>query len=328
MQLKTVGYKDTDPVLLATETYGLALATWSDAAVQPHSEPLKLSSSSVRRDLENRCAKLTEEQGEGSYRKALEIIETLIQLKAKITRIRDVGAQLELLLKSLSNQEAIIASKIRAYLQSVIDGLRESVNTLYRCVHEHEGEAPAVKLALSEDKEPKLNLLVDFSPDREGVVPSGYLSDSQIHTLALSLRLAAIRSSNAAFPVVVLDDIVTSYDADHRKAIAAMLAAHFADFQIIIVTHDERFFCYLQEHLPQADWRFKRIIRLDRDFGPRFHDHRVTKGMIVEKWNNGQSAANELRQAEEEWLLQRAREFGVNIRIRDVHRPYNYDRES
>ena len=47
-----------------------------------------------------------------------------------------------------------------------------------------------------------------------------------MHTLALTalaLRLAAIRMFNSEAPIVVLDDVVTSYDADHRKTIAGAL---------------------------------------------------------------------------------------------------------
>jgi recombinational DNA repair ATPase RecF len=64
--------------------------------------------------------------------------------------------------------------------------------------------------------------------------------------LALTLRLAAIKGLNVRAPIIALDDVVTSYDADHRRAIAAMIATELEQFQIILVTHDERFFAYLK----------------------------------------------------------------------------------
>jgi hypothetical protein len=48
--------------------------------------------------------------------------------------------------------------------------------------------------------------------------------------------------------------------------------------------------------------------------------------MIEARWNDGESAANEMRQAEEEWLLKLWRDFGVNVRIRSVERAYSYER--
>jgi hypothetical protein len=152
------------------------------------------------------------------------------------------------------------------------------------------------------------------------------LSDSQIHSVALALRLAAIKQFNVAAPIIALDDIVTSYDADHRRTIAGLIAAMFADCQILITTHDERFFNYLKDQLEAKDWHFTRIMGLAPAHGPRFADHKVTDEMIEARWDIGQSAANEMRQAEEEWLLGICRDFGVNVRIRALERAYSYER--
>ena len=48
--------------------------------------------------------------------------------------------------------------------------------------------------------------------------------------------------------------------------------------------------------------------------------------MIEARWHEGQSAANEMRQAEEEWLLATCRGFGVSVRIRPLERAYSYER--
>jgi hypothetical protein len=215
---------------------------------------------------------------------------------------------------------------MRAYGQAVINTLKTRVNEIFRAV-DPDHEAPNVRLQLNPDaRRPELTLLLDFAPNRQGVPPSGYPSDSQIHALALSLRLAAIQMFNSEVPLIVLDDVVTSYDADHRRAIAGMVADQFNDHQIILVTHDERFFAYLQEQLPQGKWIYKRIVQLDPDFGPRFHDHKVPDDLIARRHEADQSAANEMRQSEEEWLIQICRDFGVDVRIRDLHRPYDYSR--
>jgi hypothetical protein len=158
------------------------------------------------------------------------------------------------------------------------------------------------------------------------VQPNGYLSDSQIHSLALALRLAAVKRFNRAAPIIVLDDIVTSYDADHRRTIAGMLASQFADYQIVITTHDERFFIYLKDQLSEGQWQFLRITRFDPDYGPRFAEHKITDDMIEKRWNDGESAANEMRQAEEEWLLALCRDFGVKVQIRTVTTAHSYER--
>src|SRR3546814_2792612 len=81
-------------------------------------------------------------------------------------------------------------------------------------------DAPPVRLELPSEEDAtqqRLMLLIDFASNRAGVQPAGYLSDSQLHSVALALRLAAIRTFNTRLPLIALDDVVTSYDADHRR---------------------------------------------------------------------------------------------------------------
>jgi hypothetical protein len=70
-------------------------------------------------------------------------------------------------------------------------------------------------------------------------------------------------------PIIALDDIVTSYDADHRRTVAGLLATIFGDCQILITTHDERFFNYLKDQLEAKAWHFTRIIGVDPTYGPQ-----------------------------------------------------------
>ena len=108
------------------------------------------------------------------------------------------------------------------HIQSLIGKLEGDVESIYKDIQGTVGMSPPIRIELpSQDgtHQQKAQLLIDYSPNRQGVVPSGYLSDSQVHTLALALRLAAIRMFNSEAPILVLDDVVTSYDADHRKTI-------------------------------------------------------------------------------------------------------------
>lgn len=266
-------------------------------------------------------------QGDHTYAKAIAKIQRLVALRDEHVLAQGTVQELTKLSASLNMQAAYISAEIRKKMQALLDGLRSATNEIYREIQGQKAAPIRLELpAEDEINQQRLHLLVDFAPNREGVQPGGYLSDSQIHSLALALRLAAVKRFNRGAPIVVLDDIVTSYDADHRRSIAAMLAKTMADYQVLITTHDERFFVYLKDQLAQKDWQFLRITRLDADFGPRFADHKVTAQMVEERWANGDSAANEIRQAEEEWLLACCREFGVDIRIRTVDRAYSYDR--
>jgi hypothetical protein len=309
------------------DSYRESLDSWKVNQPAPDALKVKNFLGAYLDSFQAKIGEIEKRQGEHTFFNAVSKIDELIDLKIKLKEIENINFELKKLHDLLLEYEKFLVERIREFIQYLIDTLKDDVNTLYRSVHPVEESAPSIHLELpKETRQTYLNLLVDFAPNRQGVVPSGYLTDSQLHTLALSLRLAAIRLFNQNAPIIILDDVVTSYDADHRKAIAAMFERYFKDYQMIIVTHDERFFLYLQEHLPRSNWIFKRILNLEEDFGPLFHDQKIPDFLIEEKLSKNESAANEMRQAEEEWLLQVCRDFGVDIRIRDVHHPYDFDR--
>src|SRR5690606_3122285 len=75
-----------------------------------------------------------------------------------------------------------------------------------------------------------------------------------------------------------------------------------------------------------SDWHFLQIFGIDPQYGPRINEHKITDEIIEMRWRQGFSAANEIRQAEEEWLLDLARGFGVSVRIRSVEKAHSYER--
>ncbi len=306
--------------------YQVALSSWTSGNF-PNAVALKSNIISLWKELDSTIEAVEKKQDVMTYRKAITILEKLCNLKIQREYAIRLIREKEILLNRLNEQSVSVSKAIRDKVQALLNSLQEPINRIYR--HIQGDDAVPIRLELpSEDDitQHRLNLVVDFADNRKGVPPSGYLSDSQIHSLALSLRLAAIKRFNTKAPFIALDDIVTSFDADHRRAIAAMLANEFTRFQLIITTHDNRFFIYLKDQLDRSHWNFKRISRLDADYGPRFRDHKVTNAMIEARWNEGQPAANEMRQAEEEWLYRICQDFGVNLRIRTVERAYSYER--
>ncbi len=324
--------KDTDYYagkIKSLEIYQQALSTWKTGSDTPPSTAAVTRLDALHTEISAERQRIEEQQGEHTYANALTTVDSLMNVKDDLLRVDRTNAELLTLNARLNQQSLIINKAIVEHTQSLVGELKDNVNSLYKDIQGDGTEAPPIHFELPDDEDTnqqRIQLLINFADNRKGVVPSGYLSDSQIHTLALSLRLAAIRLFNTRFPVIVLDDIVSSYDAEHRKNIAAMLAKHLGHYQIVLVTLDERFFMLLQDHLPQSAWTFRRITELKRDLGPIFHDHQTPDEVIQLKLDSGQSAANEIRQAEEEWLLDICRGFRAKTIIRPVDNPYKYER--
>ena len=102
--------------------------------------------------------------------------------------------------------------------------------------------------------------------------PRAFLSEGHLDSLGLCLFLATVRTFNTPGTLLVLDDVLTSIDKDHRHRVAELLLEEFGDFQLVLTTHDEHWFGILQSKAQargdQGQWLFKRIVRWTVDLGP------------------------------------------------------------
>ena len=325
--LADAGYEDeTKPVV----AYQTELEAWDYHLPTPDSTKLLRATGSILGSLTQTRDHIVMQQGENTYANAHQIAIDLTQIKSELNRIKRTKAELQNLHTELVKQTKAIETSIVEHITRLFSKLESDVDNLYKKIQGVDTDEPAiVRLQLADENaanQQQVRLTIDYSDNRKGVAPTGYLSDSQIHTVALALRLAAIRTFNADAPIIVLDDVVTSYDADHRKTIAVTLAEEFVRFQIVAVTHDEQFFNLMRDHLLVSVWRFRRITNLDPDFGPVYADHRTPDDLIDGKLDVGESTGEYIRMAQEEWLLKICREFVVDIAIRPIEKPYEYER--
>ncbi len=310
----------------ALVAYQAGVAGWPQCAV-PASAEVGVAIVKLLAGLDQAIADIDSKQGDHTYIKAKAQMNRLLELQTERDLTLRTRDELSKLSDALTVQAIMISAEIRKKVQALLDRLQTPMSDIYKLIQGAGATPIRLELPAEDDtNQQRLNLLIDFAKNRSGVQPSGYLSDSQIHSVALALRMAAIKRFNVGAPIIALDDIVTSYDADHRRTIAGLIANMFGDYQILITTHDERFFNYLKDQLEAKAWHFTRIIGLDPAYGPRFADHKVSDEMIEARWAAGESAANEMRQAEEEWLLGVCRDFGVSVRIRPLEKAYSYER--
>lgn len=121
-------------------------------------------------------------------------------------------------------------------LISLYEEVEEEFATFYRLInHDDEGEFKA-KL---EPANGKLDLRVDFH--KKGMFPPGaYHSEGHQDGMGVCLYLALMKHvMGASFTFAVLDDVVMSVDAQHRKQFCKLLKSHFPGTQFIITTHDQ-----------------------------------------------------------------------------------------
>lgn len=172
-------------------------------------------------------------------------------------------------LDSLTDEQRIIDTQARSLrrvlrefeqherrsITSILDQISDNVTGYYQTLHGGERYA---------------NVRLEFLPDDRGLEfsleafgervspPRLVLSESHLNSLGLCLFLAAARAFNSEARFLVLDDIVNSFDAEHRSQLANLLIREFADYQVVTFTHDPIWFDILRRMAPA--WEVRRIV--------------------------------------------------------------------
>ena len=175
-------------------------------------------------------------------------------------------------------------------MQAVFNRIAEKVISYYNRLHDSADaneSSECTDLSLTSTSRAAaggLQLAIGFLGKVNSCNPRAFLSEGHLDSLGLCLYLASVRMFNNSGSLLVLDDVLTSVDREHRHRVAELLLEEFSDFQLVLTTHDEYWFNSLQETvLVRGDhdkWRFKRIARWTLEKGPESAAHEGTWAWI------------------------------------------------
>ena len=99
-------------------------------------------------------------------------------------------------------------------------------------------------------------------------VPQYFLNEARLSALALSIylagRLACTPTATAtALKLLVLDDVLIGLDHSNRLPVLDVLNKKFADWQIVLLTHDRNWFDLARSHLSETAWNCVEIYEGD-----------------------------------------------------------------
>jgi energy-coupling factor transporter ATP-binding protein EcfA2 len=192
-------------------------------------------------------------------------------------------------------------TKQKADLAEILKRISQRVAHIYAALHPGENLDEAVSIEPWTAK--GVELAVEFYGSRQRP-PHGVLSESHLNSLAISLFLATAEQFNAQLGFLLLDDVINSFDVEHRGRLAELLAEEFSDWQLIVLTHDQQFFEHLSRRAPS--WRKLELTSWSYASGPRTTQYE-TSGILAaarERLESGDvhGAATKARRALEEQL--------------------------
>jgi hypothetical protein len=127
-----------------------------------------------------------------------------------------------------------------AEIQRLYDELQSDLIRLYDLLHPGEAHN-MVAIAMDPQKRGSTELRMGFF-DRPEEDPRAFGSEGHLDSLGLCIFLAFVKRFNGDWPLLVLDDVVTSVDIQHKRRVADLLFEEFGDRQLFVTTHDARWF--------------------------------------------------------------------------------------
>ena len=80
---------------------------------------------------------------------------------------------------------------------------------------------------------------------------------------------------------MVLDDIISSFDASHRKRFADLLIEEYGDYQIILLTHENTWFDIIKNLVRSKNWNIK-TIKYNEAKGTHLEEIKKEKKELIE----------------------------------------------
>ena len=211
--------------------------------------------------------------------------------------------------------KSLLEHRITRRIQEFLDKIHKPMNDIYNKIMG--GDGTKFHFSFQFNSEVGQNHLViqfDFAKNHKSVEPSGYLSDAQFHTLALAFKLAAIEEHNQKVPIILLDDILTSYDLENRYRSVVLLVERYKKkkFQLIFVTHDKLLLNLLREQAGDKNWQFLEVSSTE-NVGPIFRESQKFDDKISKMIELRFPIGNLIRQEYERWLRLICEDFKVEI---------------
>ena len=156
-------------------------------------------------------------------------------------------------IKFLTDAEDKVRTEIRMQAGATLQAISADLATMWGVLH-REHPIDGVHLYQHSDAERAMDIGVNFH-GKPQTSPRLTLSEGFRNALGLCVLLALARRGDPA--PVVLDDVVTSFDREHRDGVADLILTQLADRQAIILTHDSEWYWELRSRLPGSQWLFK-----------------------------------------------------------------------
>jgi len=195
--------------------------------------------------------------------KILEIQDKITLSRQAYYDIKRLKKEKQILEKQKESLELIFnafVKKQKEELEIFINSFSKEIDEYYQYLHPGE-KVDRIEIKTTEKEDELTGISIDFHfLNKEVSPPQKYLSESHLNSLGIVFFLVSIKAFNKRNRFFILDDIISSFDSNHRKRLSDLFLEIFSDYQIILMTHERNWFDYVR-HLVRgrSNWLINAI---------------------------------------------------------------------
>lgn len=174
-----------------------------------------------------------------------EIYANISASKDAFLKIKTLEKERKTLEKQSSSLSVIYNEFIKVQkegLENFIDSFSSKINEYYQYMNPDE-PFQEIKIVTMGEEDELNGITIEYKYNGAWVSPpQKYFSESHLNCFGISFFLASVDAFNDINEFIVLDDVISSFDSNHRKRFAELLFEKFSNRQIILLTHEEEWF--------------------------------------------------------------------------------------
>jgi RecF/RecN/SMC N terminal domain len=186
----------------------------------------------------------------------LETAKTALTYDEIQSKLKDIK-QLKKVPQFLEKLEGVVRLEIKKKTQEKIDLISADIQKYWGILHPGK-PMKNIKLYLPDESIKGIDIALEFYGVAQDS-PRLTLSEGYRNSLALCIFLALSKQEEKSQKPIILDDVVISFDREHRRQVTYLIQKEFSNRQILIFTHDREWFAELRAFLDVTEWRFKTL---------------------------------------------------------------------
>jgi len=232
----------------------------------------------------------------------------IIKLRKEKSNLENIHRSMELVFNSFIQMQ-------KDSLEEFLNMFSEDINDLYQFMNPLEKVEDIRLIPILKNGE-LTGITIEFEFFNTVVSPPHkYLSESHLNCLGLAFFLSSVKAFNRNNKFFILDDVISSFDTNHRKRFCDLLIEKFGEYQVILLTHEKDWFDYSKHEVLRKGWEVKSV-KWNEEKGTTIDAQPANlKDSIQDKIDNNviDGLGNDLRQYLEDYLMKIASNIKVKV---------------